>query len=89
MSETREPGKGVLIAHGVWGVIGFSSCLLLALAGGGHPAPIMCVPEAAAVWALGHGAVWIVARIVARGRRSAPGIEESKGAVRDLKVASG
>ena len=73
MGETRESGKGKLIAHGVWGVIGFSSCLLLALAGGGHPAPIIFVPVVAAAWALGHGAIWIVGRMAARGRRSAPG----------------
>ncbi len=73
MSETRESEKGKLIAHSVWGIIGFSSCLLLALAGGGHPAPIIFVPVVAGVWAVGHGVIWIVGRIAASGRRSAPG----------------
>lgn len=72
MSETREPGKGVLIAHGVWGIIGFSSCLLLALVRGGHPPLIIFVPVVAAAWAVGHSAIWIVGRIAAKGRRSAP-----------------
>lgn len=71
MNEKRGPGKGVLIAHGVWGAFGFSICLLLVFAGGGHPPPIIFVPVVAAVWAVGHAAIWAAGRIAARGRRSA------------------
>jgi hypothetical protein len=72
VGEIPKRGKGVLIAHGVWGSINFLICLLLVLAGGGHPPPMIFVPLVAAVWAVGHGVIWVVGWIAARGRRSAP-----------------
>jgi hypothetical protein len=56
----------------VWGSINVAICLLLALAGGGHPPPLIFLPLVVGVWVVGHGAIWIVGRIAARGRRSAP-----------------
>lgn len=72
MKEKRKWGKGVITAHSVWAAIGFSICVLLVLAGGGHPPAIIFLPLVVAVWAVGHGAIWIAGRIAARGRRSAP-----------------
>lgn len=72
MSNKRTWGKGVLIAHGVWALLNFSLCVLLVLAGGGHPPPMIFLPLVAAVWAVGHGLIWVVGRIAARGRRAAP-----------------
>jgi hypothetical protein len=70
MNDKRKWGKGVIIAHGVWGAIGFSICVLLVLAGGGHPPPLIFLPLVVAVWAVGHGAIWVTGRIAVRGRRS-------------------
>jgi hypothetical protein len=63
----------------VWGAIGFSICVLPVLAGGGHPPPLIFLPLVVAVWAVGHGAIWVTGRIAARGRRSAP--EEGGGVI--------
>ena len=72
MNEKRQRSRGVRIAHGVWGSINFAICLLLVLAGGGHPPPMIFVPVVAVVWLVGHVFIWISGRIAAIGRRSAP-----------------
>lgn len=70
LNAKHERRPAVLWAHGLWGALGFSICVLLVLAGGGHPPPIIFVPVVVAVWAAGHGAIWAAGRIAARGRRS-------------------
>ncbi len=59
-------------AHGVLAVLGVSVCALLVLSGGGgHPPPIVLVPVVVPVWVLGHLALWIIRRLLIRGRESA------------------
>lgn len=63
--------RGPLIAHTVWGIVGFSICVLLALVPGGHPPLMIFIPLVAAVWFVGHVATWGAGRIAARGRQAA------------------
>jgi tetrahydromethanopterin S-methyltransferase subunit F len=63
--------RGPLIAHSVWGAIGFSICVLFAVVPGGHPPLMIFIPLVAAVWFVGHVAIWGAGRIAARGRRAA------------------
>lgn len=71
MTEKVHKSRGPLIAHAVWGVIGFSLCVLFALVPGGHPPLMIFIPLIVAVWFVGHIAIWGAGRIAARGRRAA------------------
>ena len=71
MTAKPRVSRGPLIAHSVWGVIGFSICVLLALVPGGHPPLIIFIPLVAAVWFVGHVAIWGSGHIAARGRETA------------------
>lgn len=70
LNANREGRLALHWAHGLWGALGSSICLLLVLAGGGHPPPIVFVPVIGAVRAAGHGAIWTAGLIAARARRS-------------------
>ena len=57
--------------HGVWAIIGASSCILLAAATGGHPPGLVFVPVAAAIWLAGHLLLWVSQKLAIRGKRLA------------------
>ena len=54
--------------HGVWAAMGAIACVLLALAKG-HPPGLVFIPFAVAAWALGHGALWLIRRLLIRSER--------------------
>jgi hypothetical protein len=56
----------------VWAAVGIVACLVLALtAQESHPPAVILLPLALVVWAVGHGLIWGVLRLVARGQRGA------------------
>jgi hypothetical protein len=58
------------LAHAAWAAVGIIVCLLLVLTGQkGHPPAVIFLPHALVVWAVGHGLIWGVQRLAARGRR--------------------
>jgi hypothetical protein len=57
--------------HGFWAVVGAGSCILLALAKGGHPPGLVFIPVAAAIWLAGHLLLWASHRLAIRGRNLA------------------
>lgn len=71
MTDEVRKSRGPLIAHTVWGAIGLSLCVLLALVPGGHPPLMIFIPLVAAVWVAGHVFIWGAGRIAALGRRRA------------------
>jgi len=71
VTEKVRKSRAPHIAHAVWGVIGFSICVLFALVPGGHPPLLIFIPLVAAAWFVGHIAIWGAGRIAARGRRAA------------------
>ncbi len=57
--------------HGVWAIIGTSSCILLAAARGGHPPGLVFIPVAVAIWLAGHLLLWMSHRFAIRGKKLA------------------
>ncbi len=57
--------------HGFWAVVGAGSCILLALAKGGHPPGLVFVPVAAAIWLAGHLLLWASHKLAIRGKNLA------------------
>ena len=58
------------LAHAAWAAVGTMVCLLLVLTGQkGHPPAVIFLPHALVVWAVGHGLIWGVHRLAAKGRR--------------------
>jgi hypothetical protein len=57
------------VTHLIWAVLCLAACGVLIFAGGeGHPPAIILLPVVLAVWAVGHGGLWIVRRLAVRGR---------------------
>ncbi len=62
------------VGHLVWAVLCVAACAVLIFAGGeGHPPAIILLPVVLAVWAVGHGGMWIVRRLAVRGRSRVEG----------------
>lgn len=66
--ELDSPKKHGL-AHAVWAALAAAVCLFLMLTKQtGHPPPITLVPFALVAWVVGHGFIWGVQRLAAKGR---------------------
>lgn len=60
------------VAHLSWAGIGVAASVFLIFFGGeGHPPGIVLLPVVWVVWVLGHGVLWAVRRLAARGRMRA------------------
>ncbi len=59
-------------------MLAVSLSVLLVVAGGGHPPPIVFLPVVLAVWGLGHTALWGIGKLAARGREAAAEAEGAK-----------
>ena len=67
--EPPQPSRRV--AHAAWAALCIVACLLLVLTGRkGHPPAVILLPVALVAWVVGHGFIWGVQRLAARGRRS-------------------
>jgi hypothetical protein len=60
-------------AHVAWAAVGLGATLLLLVTGrGGHPPATIFLPHLLLAWTAGHGLIWGVQRLVARGRPAGP-----------------
>jgi hypothetical protein len=60
------------LAHAAWAAFAFIVCLFLLLTmQNGHPPALILVPYVLVVWVLGHGLIWGVQHLAAKGRRMA------------------
>lgn len=56
-------------AHVAWAAVGLGASALLLVGGrGGHPPATIFLPHLLLAWAAGHGLIWGVQRLAARGR---------------------
>jgi hypothetical protein len=63
-------------AHVAWAAAGLGASLLLLVTGrGGHPPATIFLPHLLLAWAVGHGLIWGVQRLVARGRPVGPDVD--------------
>lgn len=68
----HESQRRLRVAHAAWAAVGIIVCLLLVLNGRqGHPPAAILVPMVLVGWAVGHGLIWGVQRLAAKGRRIA------------------
>ncbi len=71
MRFPKFAGRGFRLAHVVWALLAASLSVLLVVAEGGHPPPIVFLPVVVVAWGLGHAALWGIGKLAARGREAA------------------
>jgi hypothetical protein len=63
------------LAHVAWAALALIVCLFLVLTKQtGHPPPIVLVPFVLVAWVVGHGLIWGVQYLAAKGRRTTAGV---------------
>ena len=68
----RLVGSGYRLAHIIWALLSASLCVFLVFAdGSGHPPIVIFLPLVLAIWCFGHGALWSIRRLQARGKELA------------------
>ena len=64
--------KVVRTLHVVWALLCGGVSVFLALAGGGHPPPVVLVPFVLVAWVIGHIGLWLIVMLARRGRGRLP-----------------